>query len=71
MEWVKAGNEFLIRLSGGLGVWGSGLERWRTQFLFGARRFYGGIDHTLLVCAIAVLVIGTIFWFSLRGRAEY
>jgi hypothetical protein len=71
MDWVKAGNDFLSRLGGGLGISGSGLERWRTKFLTGVGRFYEGIDHTVLICAAVILVLGVIFWISLRGKAEY
>jgi hypothetical protein len=70
MEWVRAGNEFMNRLNGGFGVWFSGIERGRTRYLKGLASFYAGIDHTLLVCAIVVLVLGAVFWFSLRGRAD-
>jgi hypothetical protein len=71
MDWVKAGNEFLIRLGGGWSVCFAGLERRRRQFLSGAAAFFIDVDHTILVCGLGIVLLGLIFWFSLRRKAEH
>jgi hypothetical protein len=56
------------------GIWrnlgGPSLERALQGVADAVRRFYAEVDHTLFYTCIVVVVLGIVFWLTLKPKEE-